>query len=339
MRATTLALILAMAIPVAAAPEDNVTAAADGQPAVSVQAPSSEAQRPAPPAPTPAGRKRRGSMVGYIADAALENQIRVRADAAFHDNRPDRDEFFYAQCGCNGAGKPGPEGLATDLQFQQVTVDAQYAVHNRVAVFAAIPVRFIQPQTFLPGAGTFANQSGLSDIRAGGKLALVSADDTLVTAQVQGYFQTGDGAKGLGTNHATIEPALLVYQRLSDRVAIESQLGDWHPIGGTNFGLPAEKYDSDVLFYGIGPSFELVSTSRVKFAPVIELVGWHLFGGLQVQPPPPGVVVAADSNIVNLKIGARTTVGRNSLYVGYGRALTDAVWYRDIVRIEYRYSF
>ena len=55
-----------------------------------------------------------------------------------------------------------------------------------------------------------------------------------------------------------------------------------------------------------------------------------------MQPP----VVAADANIVNLKFGVRTTIDdEHSIYIGYGRALTDAVWYTDILRIEYRLSF
>jgi hypothetical protein len=31
--------------------------------------------------------------------------------------------------------------------------------------------------------------------------------------------------------------------------------------------------------------------------------------------------------------------GRSSIYVGYGHALTDATWYDDIVRLEYRVGF
>ena len=45
-------------------------------------------------------------------------------------------------------------------------------------------------------------------------------------------------------------------------------------------------------------------------------------------------------NIVNLKIGARLGMpNRSSIYVGYGKALTDNAWYDKIVRAEYRMSF
>ena len=65
--------------------------------------------------------------------------------------------------------------------------------------------------------------------------------------------------------------------------------------------------------------------------------------GFQTQMGGPLFGVFADAggtNIVNLKIGARTAVSpQSSFYVGYGKALTDAVWYDDIVRVEYRYVF
>jgi hypothetical protein len=52
-------------------------------------------------------------------------------------------------------------------------------------------------------------------------------------------------------------------------------------------------------------------------------------------------VVSVDgTNIVNLKVGARTAIGdHNSFYLGYGQALSHELWYKHIVRLEYRYTF
>ena len=45
-------------------------------------------------------------------------------------------------------------------------------------------------------------------------------------------------------------------------------------------------------------------------------------------------------NTVNLKVGARTSIGRhNALYIGFGHTVTHLHWYEEIVRAEYRYSF
>ena len=103
-----------------------------------------------------------------------------------------------------------------------------------------------------------------------------------------------------------------------------------------------DKFAGNVLFYGIGPSYELYNSDRLRFGPVVELAGWHVLSGFQT------VWVSANrigdkvegTDIVNLKVGVRTSIGaHNSIYVGYGRALTDAWWYKEIVRAEYRYSF
>jgi hypothetical protein len=314
----------------------------------SAQNPSARPQR-AKPAQSPKAEEPRptipGSMVGYIDNAVVGSEVRIRFDASFHDHFPDRAEFFYAQCGCNPNSPPGPPALVTNVNFQQLRFYGEYAPINRFSVFAEVPVRWIQPQVKL---GTFTNQAGISDVQAGFKLALLASPDHYLTLQFQSYFPSGDASKGMGTNHYSIEPALLYYQRLSERIAVEAQIGGWHPIGGSSGTVSAtgvfERFAGDVFFYGIGPSYELYRSQNVRFAPVIELVGWSVLGGLETRPVPanpPAIIEEADGiKIVNLKIGARTMFGaHSSLYVGYGRALTFADWYRDLVRVEYRYSF
>lgn len=345
----TAILIVAILLPTLTWAEDGV-APAGGEAATALSAASAQ---PARPVVGPPERKRRGSMVGYIEDSTIDDHVRVRFDAAGGNNVPDRAEFFYAQCGCNFAGAPGPGGagagdLVTDLRFQQLTIDAQYAIkmrrrNDRIAVFASLPVRFVQPQTFLgqtlnpPLSNTFTSASGLSDIRVGVKAALVNDEDSTLTAMVQGYFKSGDAKKGLGTDHGAIEFALLDRQKMSERAQLELEVGDWHPTGGS-LAPNGQSYSGDVFYYGFGPSYELFKTERVSFAPIVELVGWHVLGG---QEQVSGTLRSADGvNIVNLKVGARTTIdGHASLYVGWGRALTDAQWYKHIFRVEYRYGW
>ncbi|HUK34881.1 MAG TPA: hypothetical protein VLV86_13250 [Vicinamibacterales bacterium] len=334
-------LILAILSPAVALADDGTGVAPDASVAASPQAPSRPVVGPAEP-------KRRGSMVGYIDDATIDTQIRIRFDGGFGAEVPDRAEFFYAQCGCNFAGAPGPgtpgaNNLVTNLNFQEFNVDAQYALknrafHNRVAIFATAPVRSVQPQTFLgPAPHSFQDSWGFGDFRLGAKVALISDEDSTLTVQVQGYFPTGDAKKGLGTDHGTVEFSLLDRQKMSDQLQLELEVGDWHPTSGST-SPTGQKYSGDVFYYGFGPSYEVLNTGRLSFAPVVELVGWHVLGGQQQDS---GVLgSAAGVNIVNLKVGARTTFyNHSSIYVGYGHALTDDVWYRNIVRLEYRYAF
>jgi hypothetical protein len=141
----------------------------------------------------------------------------------------------------------------------------------------------------------------------------------------------------MGTDHTSIEPALLFYQGVSDIVAVESQVGVWMPIEGAAPVPTAADgtFAGDVVFYGAGASVAAYVSDRVRFAPVAELVGWRVLNGNQTA----AIGDASGINIVNLKLGARTVFEGGSVYVGYGFALTDNSWYDDILRLEYRVEF
>jgi hypothetical protein len=333
----------------------------------SAQQPPAPVRPPAPVAPPtpftpPTVARRRGTKVGYIDDATIEGKVRVRFDAASENKTPDRAEFFYAKCGCYaGLGDPnnpahalfdpdapGPEpGTANDISFRQLDIWGEYAFNKMVSVFVQLPLRWLEPKSFVqdgePGFVGFSDQSGLSDLRAGAKFGFEPAVNHTLTAQAQFFFPTGDASKGLGTDHASVEPSLLYFQKFpntSDRFALEGQFGFWLPIGGSDGSIPAndDGFAGNVLAYGIGPSYVVYDGNGVRIAPVVELVGWRVLSGFKT--PPDADTDVSGTNIVNLKYGARFTFqGRNSLYVGYGHALTDESWYDDIVRIEYRYSF
>lgn len=85
---------------------------------------------------------------------------------------------------------------------------------------------------------------------------------------------------------------------------------------------------------------------KARIASVIEFVGWRILSGMENDAALLGVVTPLPvqsvdgTNIVNLKGGIRTSVGKHdSVYVGFGQALTHDVWYKHIIRLEYRHSF
>jgi hypothetical protein len=337
--------------------------------------PPEQKSRPTPskkPQGEPTKPRIPSSMVGYIDNAIVGSQIRIRFDAAFHDNAPDRAEFFYARYnGLNNTNSPnnsgpGPPFVVADLNFQQLYLYGEYAPIKRFSFFTQVPVRWIQPQLTVANVNPSlsppfpnVNEAGLSDVAVGFKLAAIASSNQYLTFQFQAYFPSGNASMGLGTNHYSVEPALLYYRRLSDRAALEAQVGDSHPIGGSSCLLPcktdpmettlpkSEGFAGDIFFYGVGPSYVLYRGEHVRIAPVIELVGWRVLGGFETNCVPSVLscsnqeAVSADgTNIANLKVGVRTAVGaHSSFYVGYGHQLTHAVWYKEIVRAEYRYSF
>jgi hypothetical protein len=328
----------------------HTLAEAEAQPAELQQRPIQLTARPAQRQAT--STQRLSSMMGFIDDARIESKIRVRVDSAFRSRAPDRAEFFYAKCRCYALlptfssnfdpDAPGPRpGAVNDLDYNQIDIFGEWAF-GVFSAFGQLPLRWIQPRSFIPGSGgSFPNQSGLGDLRLGIKMALVETLEQSLTAQAQFYAPTGDASQGLGTNHTSVEPALLYYRRLSDDIGLESQFGVWIPLDGSA-GVPTsveESFSGQVLNYGVGASFDVHREGRILFAPVVELVGWRVLSGFQTSP-----TVAANPangiNILDFKVGARVTVdGTHSAYAGFGHALTDATWYDDIVRVEYRFSF
>jgi hypothetical protein len=320
-----------------------------GDPAQQAKSPTQSNTKPSKPKPSSDQDRPpiEGSMVGYIDNAVIGSEVRIRFDDAFGNDSPDRAEFFYAQCGCDGAGAHGPgPGLATNIDFQQLYMRGEYAANKHFSLMVDVPVRWIQPQSFAPntvgpGQTPFSRQDGISDVQAGLKLALLATPKRYLTVQFIATFPSGNSFRGLGTGHYSVMPSLLYFHKVTDRFSVEGQLGDTHPMQSS--GQMA--FAGDVFTYGIGPSYELYRGEQVSFAPVLELVGWRVFGGMENNAAALAAtgnpfVNVDGTNIVNLKAGARTTFGHHqSFYAGFGQALTHDVWYKHIIRFEYRYTF
>jgi hypothetical protein len=291
------------------------------------------------------------SMVGYIDNAIIHSEVRVRFDAALNDATPDRAEFFYAKCGCYGAitpqtnslfdpRTPGPgPGIPKSVNFQQLYFYGEYALHPHFSIFTQLPFRWLQPQSFPGTTQAFPNAGGFGDIHLGLKFAPLISARHYLTFQFKAYLPSGDAGLGLGTNHYSVEPSLLYYQRLSEKLAVEAEVGDTHPLGSSS-GVPtatAHGFAGDVFFYGAGPSYKFINDEKFSLAGVLEFVGWNVRNGYVTGPANPST---AGVNIVNMKVGPRLSFsGHHSVYFGYGVALTSQNWYRDIFRTEYRYSF
>src|SRR6266849_4574484 len=160
------------------------------------------------------------SAVGYIDPAIPLTQFRLRYDAAYRDNRPDRAEFLFPKCGCfkaPGVNAPGPPLAETRVDYQDISSYLEYAPCKTFSGFVEIPVRFLNPEVN-------DNTSGLADINAGFKWAFLYEQGTVATFQFRTYMPTGDAFKGLGTDHVSLEPALLFCQRLTDRLDLEGEL-------------------------------------------------------------------------------------------------------------------
>jgi hypothetical protein len=330
---------------------------------------------------------------GYVDDAIPQTIFRLRNDAEWGINRFDRATFmfdtwregsFHDHAFVNDGNVKGlffdRRAQGTQIINDQIKQDIlsaymEVAFNPRLSVFAELPYRFVHlgansedvgesraEATRFPEVGEVRgaqqNPDGVSDTTAGFKYAFVADPDCrYLTFQLRGYFPTGDPGLGLGTGHYTVEPGLLVFQRLSERLVVQGEFMDWIPIDGGNGA-------GSVLTYGAGIGYDVIHRPCLRVTPVAEVVGWTVLGGTEaVNNPVPaptttvgGVNVvsisggtvpsdhffqsATGDTIVNVKLGVRSYFGDHSdFYIGWGRAVTGSRWYEDIFRAEYRYKF
>jgi hypothetical protein len=261
--------------------------------------------------------------VGYIDTAIPGDVFRFRFDAAFGDHRPTRAEFLYPKGAPLGPGLPDPEPR---VNYQELSAYLELAASDRLSGFLNVPVRLLQPEVN-------PDHAGFSDLDAGFKFAFLRSDCQVATFQFRTYAPTGNSHLGLGNHHVSLEPALLYFDRLADRLALESELRVWVPVGGTDFA-------GQIIRYGVGLHYDLCEAGDFTLTPVVELVGWTLLDGKETVLPPSGLPFVHDAGgetILNAKFGMRVRFrDRADMYVGYGQPLTGNRWYQDIVRVEFR---
>lgn len=279
-----------------------------------------------------------GSLVGlggYLENAAPVTMFRLRSDFAYGNNRPDRAEFFYAKCGCFGTpDAKGPPLAEKKVDYQQLIPYLEVAVTNRWSVFGDIPVRFINPTVN-------ENAAGLSDVTFGTKYAFVYNQQRVMSFWLRTVAPSGNTTRGLGQGNWRIEPGLLWLEQVNRRFQLFGQVIDSIPLDRQS------DFTGNVIQYGLGGSYILAMGRWGYLAPVVEGVGWTVLSGKEANDF--GAVSAVGDTIVNAKFGLRIGFGevkpgtpyptRSDLYVGYGRAVTGAVWYKDLLRLEYRLFF
>lgn len=326
---------------------------------------------------------------GYLDNPIPISTFRLRFDAAFDDNRPDRAEYLYAAWkelsfhphGIQGGGAffdrgaIGPNMLPAYVNYQQPEAYFEFAFLKRFSAFVQAPYRIIQLHNIQedfpdnpkvnpadrpnPGSKFFTepfqenqaspqtNFNGFSDMQFGFKGAILASPKQYLTFQLRLYAPSGDPGLGLGTGHWSVEPSLLLYERLTKRLVLQGQLTEWSPIDG---GLAG-----NILQYGAGLGYAVFQRGNFVIMPTTEFMGWTMLNGYQsvfapisaTRPAPNfelptthGVEQAGGDTIVNGKFGVRTFFGDgSSLFVGYGRALTGTHWYTDDFRVEYRVFF
>lgn len=273
------------------------------------------------------------SAAAFVDSALIGNRLRLRYDGLWSNPRPDRAEFITArnQAVGNGRGFLQPE---TNLDMQEFSTHLEMMLSPRCSLFVEMPLRSVSPEVN-------PNRTNIGDLNAGFKIAYSVEPDLVQTFQLRVFVPTGSADDGLGVGHPSLEPALLVWQRLPNNWLLEAEVRDWIAIGGT---LTA----GNVLRYGASLSREYPwAEGTWLFRPIAELVGWTILRGRETVVVPLNPELSqfrtidseTRSTIIQMNLGLRLGSSSSDVYLGWGHALTGPRWFADGFRLEYRWHF
>jgi hypothetical protein len=266
------------------------------------------------------------SNTSFLDSVSPWNAVRLRFDAAYEMNRPTRNEAFITGSGPRDRGLPIPERR---IDYQELSVYAEYAFYPQFSMWLNVPERFLNPELN-------TNHNGPSDLSVGFKIlglylpCFAASGEIIVTAP------TGRAPLGLGTGHPNLQANILTNWRPYDQFIVEGSFGVW-------VGIDDSIYGGEMLIYGISLSYGDHPPDKFWWAPVLELdATTSIRGQEQVVYSPTSVLIkpSEGDTIVNCDLGVRAGYGCiGDVYVGYSRALTGEVWYKNLLRVEMRIRY
>jgi len=270
-----------------------------------------------------------------LADAAFftaavrpVSQLRIRWDGGYNVTLPDRAEYFWARADGQGQGPlPAPGALAaTRLRYQEARFYLETAI-DTLSVFVEAPYRS-------QDAVDADARSGFGDLAAGFKTLLYDCELLQIAGQLRVEIPTGNGRKGLGVEHTSLEPSLLCGLRLAPHTYLQLQVAEWIPLDGD------ETYAGAILHYHASLNHVLV-----RFLPDVPLIGVAEFAGYTFQDgaytdPISGTVSANNDTYLYASGGLRLFLGRAvDLGLSVRNALTDQHLEGTLYRAEFRWRF
>ena len=276
-----------------------------------------------------------------------QTMFRLRYDRWSNITTPDRGGFFWS--GANGQGLgPKPLRLAQSTKGIKPPVpqpifaninDATYSMEagagGKMAFFLNFPYRLVNTNDTYNGA------AGFGDMSLGTKSVIIDSELLLLTFQFKTYMPIGNASKGTGLGVVRLEPSLLWSTKLSEKTYFQGQLGEWIPLGGSN-------YFGSVLLSKFSLNHELLEIiPNVPLIGVLEVDGWTFQNGRYTQ-----LFYTADKQISalsrpantqsywNIGPGARVAFGNKAdLGMGLLFGMGSQSWGNPIVTVDFRWMY
>ena len=207
-----------------------------------------------------------------FADFAKPRTVtRIRYDLLQNMTFPDRNQYFMQQTPklYKSESKKLRSAPSTRMQVLYLYQEAATAAGS---FFVEYPYLQLNPRVS-------PTTAGFGDVRLGTKSVLYDVEMLRVTFQFKTYLPSGNGSKGLGTGHTSLEPSILTSLKLGPETYFQGQFGQWIPLGGDQHltGGIFFSYMSlnQVLMY-VTPSSPLIA--------MLEMDGWAFESGGYTNP-------------------------------------------------------
>lgn len=259
------------------------------------------------------------------------NNFRMRLDAAYGIEAPDRAEFLWAKI----MGARNPFAVRERETHYQ---DMRFMLEAGGEAFSTqidIPIRMLDPE--LNG-----NTAGMGDMSVTTKTVLVDGRDRWQITQIfRTTFNTGSPMHRTGSGNIKLEPGVACRLRLQDSTYAHSEVTYIIPTAGDPL------HQGQILRYGLGFSHVYYETDTTAILPTLEFVGWSVLGGLRTTPPgaSPVVVDVDGEHILTIHPGVRfvadtgSDLGLWEFGVSGGVGVSDDKWYRGLLRADLRLSY
>ena len=285
---------------------------------------------------------------GFMLDSPRpQTMFRLRYDRWSNITTPDRGGFFWAQANGQGLG-PKPLRLAQNTKgikppvpqpifanIDEGTYGMEAGAGGKMSFFLNFPYRVVGTND------TYAGGAGFGDMSLGTKSVIIDSELLLLTFQFKTYLPIGNATNGTGLGVVRLEPSLLWSTKLSEKMYFQGQIGEWVPLGGSN-------YFGSVLLSKFSLNRELVEIiPNVPLIGVLEVDGWTFQNGRYTQ-----LFYTADKQISalsrpantqsywNIGPGARVAFS-NKADIGMGLlfGLGSQSWGNPIVTVDFRWLY
>ena len=256
-------------------------------------------------------------------------QTRLRWDRGYNVRLPDRAEYFWARADGLGLGPRPYVGFKVSprVDYHELML-YQEAARGSFGVFTELPYRNSVPVGATGG-------SGFGDMKFGTKSVLLDREMIQLTFQFTTSVPTGVAFRGLGVEHVSLEPSLLLAIKLTPWASVQGQISQWIPIGGD------PGYAGGILHYHLSWNYTVWQpNSVVSIISTWELNGWSFQDGAYTDPVLGPNQPANNASYFSGGPGVRFCVTDNLDFgVGSAFAFSYPHWAATQFRLDFRYRY